>query len=199
MQGLRETYGSLYGYTGPRTGATFKLPMTGPARTQWRGAPGSGFIPEGDYGSLNEALAAGKKQSYQTGTLPKLKARDVINAIRGKDWNPLFKAGTGLDYAELNEQGLQHYPDIPAGSKHHAEGARRLTETLRPYLGRTGSFLAGQGAGLGLEAAEYLLGDPSSLTGATLRDLGANLVGGMEGAGFRQKNQPLEAALLSQK
>ena len=99
------------------------------------------------------------------------------------DWNALFRQATGKDYQQLTQEGSQQYPNVPPGSKHHALGSRLTTERLREHVGAIPAFLGSQTAGLGMEAAEYFRGDPKSVTMDTPRDLAANLIGGLQGAG----------------
>jgi hypothetical protein len=128
--------------------------------------------------------------------LKKYKSDDpMLNEIKGLLFDPnqkqkfagggginmgeLIKSGTGMDYSSLVGQGAKEYPNVPAGSQHHALGAEKFTRKLSESIGDIPAFALAQLAGLGVEGYEYLAGDPSSLTGATLRDLGGNFAGGM--------------------
>lgn len=123
-----------------------------------------------------------KLKNYQSDDPMVREIQELMGYAQGGkiDWNSAFQSATGLDYNQLVAEGAKNYPDLPVGSKHHAEGIRRLTERLSPYVGNPLAFAGGQAAGLGMEAIEYLRGDPSVLTEDLFNDLKANYLGGKE-------------------
>lgn len=111
----------------------------------------------------------------------------MLNEIKGLLFDPEQKqkfAGGGLIHGltentygvdELAEAGGKNYPELPTGSRHHAEGTRKLSELV--------GFLPTQLAGLGVEGVERLI---SGQWGDIGPDLIANIIGGAEGAVNRQ-------------
>lgn len=88
------------------------------------------------------------------------------------DLNSLFERILGGSYDQMKSEGAKNYPDVAPGSQHHAEAARRLSEQV--------GFIPTQLAGLGVEGLEAWNGNRDWAD--TGRDLGANLLGGAEGA-----------------
>jgi hypothetical protein len=107
----------------------------------------------------------------------------MLNEIKGLLFDSAQKqkyAGGGLIHGltentygvdELAEAGGKNYPELPMGSRHHAEGTRKLAELI--------GFVPTQLAGLGVEGIERLLSGNWGDLGA---DLKANVIGGAEGA-----------------
>jgi hypothetical protein len=117
---------------------------------QWRGPD---VIPEGDYGSLEEALAAGRR-GYAEGTLPSYQ-----EAVR--------------ESGKLRGKG-GYTRDMPM----HANAMRMLARNLQPYLGAMTSPVL-EGAGLvneWIDAGRGVLGGGSQ-AGFDPTDLVANKLG----------------------
>jgi hypothetical protein len=101
-----------------------------------------------------------------------------------------LEMGTGGNISDHMEaaKGDAQFSQLPIGSGHHASAAEEGTKRLG--FGNT------MGGGLLMELVEDALGtENAGLTGDTLNDLKANVVGGVRGAGFPGVSQGIQDAL----
>ena len=89
------------------------------------------------------------------------------------DINKLFESMIGNNYDELVKKGQQNYPDVPVGSRHHAQASQQIASKY--------GFIPSQVLGLGVEGAEALLNPRGFNAKDTLNDLRANFQGGAKG------------------